>query len=447
MTKNILSTTILFFFIILFSSNAIAKTIKIGCIEDYYPYITANKSGGLEGTIIDWWNLWSIKTGVDIEFIPLDLQSCIEQTESGEIDAIAGLLYSTERAERLDFSEPLMRMRTVLFLKNGIKVDSIQSLDVVINSVENSVAHLYLKDTFPVVKLNTFKTYTSLLNAVYLQKIDGFTYNIPNPIGNYKQPAPPAGYYLYETLFTERLRPAVKKGNSELLSLITAGVSKITDEELFAIADKWKLLEKDRTKLWWGLGVGFLLILVIIFLLFRLINYKQKRKLMADFESKTDWQVIIDKGENDLIEFKSSLRWDYRLDKVNKMLENVIIKTISAFLNTEGGMLFIGVDDDGNALGLENDYSCLSKKNSDGFLLTLTNLVNQKLGKNIHKFITISIISLNEKDVCIVSVEKSDGPVFIGKSENEKFYIRASASSQPLAMQESYKYISSHWEK
>ena len=233
MTKKILSTTILFLFIILFSSNGIAKTIKIGCIEDYYPYITVNKSGDLEGIIIDWWNLWSIKTGVDIEFVPLDLQSCIEQTESGEIDAIAGLLYSTERAERIDFSEPLMRMLTVVFLKNGIKTDSIKNLDVVINSVENSVAHLYLKNTFPVVELNTFKTYASLINAIYLQNIDGFTYNIPNPIGNYKQPVPPTGYYLYETLFTERLRPAVKKGNSELLSLLTAGVAKITDEELF----------------------------------------------------------------------------------------------------------------------------------------------------------------------------------------------------------------------
>jgi len=89
---------------------------------------------------------------------------------------------------------------------------------------------------------------------------------------------------------------------------------------------------------------------------------KKKANLLADFKSRSDWQVIIDKGENDLIEFKSSLRWDYRQDKVNKALETVIVKTISAFLNTEGGMLFIGIDDDGNTLGLENDYITLSKK-------------------------------------------------------------------------------------
>ncbi|NOR73570.1 MAG: hypothetical protein GQ525_00265, partial [Draconibacterium sp.] len=201
-----------------------------------------------------------------------------------------------------------------------------------------------------------------------------------------------------------------------------------------------------RTTLWLGLGVGFLLILIIVFLLIKSNKNKGAKKILAEFESKTNWQVIIDKGENDLIEFKSSLRWDYRRGKMNKMLENVIVKTLAAFLNTEGGMLFIGIDDDGNALGLDSDYSCLTKKNRDGFLLTLTNLINEKLGKNLHEYITINIISINDKDVCIVIIEKSDRPVFFGKSENEKFYIRASASSQPLAIQESYKYIRSHWD-
>lgn len=444
--KKIISITILFF-ITLFVLNVSAKTYKIACIEDYYPYISINEDGEPQGIIIDWWNLWSLKTGVDIEFVPMDIQSCIEQTKSGEIDAIAGLFYSDERAEYLNFSEPLIRMRTALFLKNKIKPDSIQNIKHSIGIVENELSHLYMQENYPQIKLITFKSNALLLNAVYLNNVDGFTYDIPNPIGNYKQPAPPKGYYIFETLYTERLRPAVKKGNSELLSLIIAGGAKISDAELFEIADKWELLKKDRTMLWWGLGIGLLLILTIVFLLFRSNNFRRNRKLLADFESKTDWQVIVDKGENDLIEFKSSLRWDYRLSKMNKILENVIIKTISAFLNTEGGMLFIGVDDDGNALGLDYDYSCLSKKNRDGFLLTLTNLINQKLGKNIHKYININIVSLNEKDVCIVSVEKSDRPVFCGKSENEKFYIRASASSQPLAIQESYKYISSHWEK
>ena len=447
MTKKILYTIIIFLFITLLVPNVYSQTYKIGCIEDYYPYTTKDENGELQGIIIDWWNLWSLKTGVDIEFIALDIQSCLDQAKNGKIDIVAGIFYSDERAEYLDFSEPFIRMRTDVFLKNKIKADSIKDIKISIGVVENGLSHLFIKENYPQIKLNIFKSHTTLMNAIYLKNVDGFVYDVPNPIGNFKLPTSPSGYYEFETLYTERLRPAVKKGNSKLLSLITAGNTKITDEELFVIADKWKLLKKDRTMLWWGVGVGLLLVLIIVFLLVKSINNKRKRKISTAFELKTDWQVIVDKGENDLIEFKSSLRWDYRLSKMNKMLENVIVKTIAAFLNTEGGMLFIGVDDDGNALGLDYDYSCLSKKNRDGFLLTLTNLVNQKLGKNLHKYISINIISLNEKDVCIVSVEKSNKPVFCGKSENDKFYIRASASSQPLAIQESYKYISSHWEK
>jgi len=89
----------------------------------------------------------------------------------------------------------------------------------------------------------------------------------------------------------------------------------------------------------------------------------------------------------------------------------------------------------------------MSKKNSDGLLLALTNLINQYLGKSTHKFMTINIISIDEKDICIVNIEKSDKPIFLSKNEKEEFYIRASASSQPLGLRESYKYINSHWKK
>lgn len=174
----------------------------------------------------------------------MDIQSCIDQTKSGKIDAIAGLFYSDERAEYLDFSEPLIRMRTAIFLKNKIKADSIHNIINSVGVVENSLSYLYLQENYPQVKLITFKSNTQLINAIYLKNIEGFTYDLPNPIGNFKQPTPPKGYYLFETLYTERLRSAVKKGNSELLSLIIAGGAKVSDAELIEIADKWHLLKK-----------------------------------------------------------------------------------------------------------------------------------------------------------------------------------------------------------
>jgi hypothetical protein len=163
-------------------------------------------------------------------------------------------------------------------------------------------------------------------------------------------------------------------------------------------------------------------------------------------EMRTNWQEIISQGENNFVEFKSSLRWDYKENQVNKVLEHVVAKTISGFLNAEGGTLLIGVDDDGNILGLEKDYATLGKKqNRDGFLLHIVQVINNYLGKEFNQYISIKIERVEEKDICIVEVSDSGTPAFIQYQGKEEFYIRASASTQPMGMKEANEYINLHW--
>lgn len=95
-------------------------------------------------------------------------------------------------------------------------------------------------------------------------------------------------------------------------------------------------------------------------------------------------EQLIQSGENDIAEFKSSARWDYRESKPNKVLEQVIVKTIAGFLNAKGGTLVIGVEDDGKVVGLDADYKTLSKRpDRDGYQQFLINLVSSNLGKEI----------------------------------------------------------------
>ncbi len=174
---------------------------------------------------------------------------------------------------------------------------------------------------------------------------------------------------------------------------------------------------------------------------FREISEKSKDKVPT-----IDWDKIISKGENDYVEFKSSLRWDYKANQINKTLEYIVAKTISAFLNSEGGRLFIGVDDEENILGLENDYKTFGKKpNKDGFLLKLTEVINNYIGKEFHQYITIKIEPIAFKDVCIIESQQSGIPAFLKSNQKEEFFIRASASTQPMNIKEAYEYINSHW--
>jgi len=164
-----------------------------------------------------------------------------------------------------------------------------------------------------------------------------------------------------------------------------------------------------------------------------------------EIKEKIDYKSLITKGENDFIELKSSLRWDYEKNNVNKLMEYIVAKTLSAFMNSEGGKLFIGVDDNGEILGIKKDYNTLRKNNTDGFLLQLTQVINQYLGKEFHQYLGQEIVTIDDKDICVVSIVNSDMPVFLKIGDKEEFYIRASASSQPMSMREANDYIKTHW--
>ena len=157
-------------------------------------------------------------------------------------------------------------------------------------------------------------------------------------------------------------------------------------------------------------------------------------------EQETYWKNIIAEGETKFVEFKSSLRWDVNQGKLNKNLEYVVAKTVSAFLNTDGGKLFIGVEDDGKIYGIEKDLNTLNKKNKDGFLLKLDQVINNFLGKLFSQYLTINLSKLDNKMVCILEVSKSGDPVFVKKGNQDEFYIRGAAGSQPLGMKESRSY-------
>lgn len=56
---------------------------------------------------------------------------------------------------------------------------------------------------------------------------------------------------------------------------------------------------------------------------------------------------LLSDGESDRIEFESTARVNLRNGEKDQRMEQVIVKTVSAFLNVDGGTLLIGVADDG----------------------------------------------------------------------------------------------------
>ncbi|HAK44802.1 MAG TPA: hypothetical protein DCO79_02620, partial [Spirochaeta sp.] len=115
------------------------------------------------------------------------------------------------------------------------------------------------------------------------------------------------------------------------------------------------------------------------FLVLRLIqDYKKVSK--SPYHIEEELRAQISEGETLNLEFKSSLRWDYREEKVNKALEEIIVKSVAAFNNAEGGTLLIGVGDAGEILGIEKDYDVLRQTGRDYYEIHLRNLLSSKYG-------------------------------------------------------------------
>ena len=165
-----------------------------------------------------------------------------------------------------------------------------------------------------------------------------------------------------------------------------------------------------------------------------------------DPDPLVDVRRLMATGENDRIEFKSSLRWDRREQRVNKQLEKAVVKTLAGFLNAEdGGTLLIGVDDAGAAVGLAADYESLHRKDRDGFEQHLQQLVAQNLGESMAPYLTVTFNEIDGRDVCHVSVDPSDHPVYVDEQQQAVFFLRAGNGTKPLPVDEAVKYVQHRW--
>lgn len=155
--------------------------------------------------------------------------------------------------------------------------------------------------------------------------------------------------------------------------------------------------------------------------------------------------ALIAGGETAEVEFKSTMRWDLREDRVNKALETVIAKTIAGFFNAHGGRLLIGVADDGTVLGLENDYATLRVPGRDAFEQTVVGVVTKFLGGDLCPALQTTFAEIAGKDVCMILVQPAPRAVYLTDAGKLHFYVRSGNSTRKLDLREAMDYARTRW--
>ena len=152
---------------------------------------------------------------------------------------------------------------------------------------------------------------------------------------------------------------------------------------------------------------------------------------------------LIASGESDAVEFKSTLRINLHTGKADTRMEQTVLKTIAAFLNTNGGKLVIGVSDDGTPVGIEND----NFDSEDRMSQHLVSIGNSRLGPQAMTAAHIRFDDYEDCRVMVVDCKRSANPVYLKDEAKEAFFIRTGNASTELPVSKVQDYIKTRFSR
>jgi hypothetical protein len=166
-----------------------------------------------------------------------------------------------------------------------------------------------------------------------------------------------------------------------------------------------------------------------------------------DYEEETE--KLIMGGESYNVEFKSTIRTNLQTGEKDKRMEKAVLKSIVAFLNSDGGDLLVGVADDGEKIGVDIE----SFDNPDKMNLHISNLLSSQIGDEFIPFIKYRQLNYGKREdgtdriVVRFTCEPTSTPAFLKDGKVEIFFVRSGPSSVELTGNDLIKYVDNRRKK
>ena len=185
------------------------------------------------------------------------------------------------------------------------------------------------------------------------------------------------------------------------------------------------------------------------------VNRNEDRNESPFFDPKGMKRVeeirrLIREGESQTVEFKSTGRRNLRTGEKDVAMEWAVMKTICAFMNGHGGILLVGVGDDGEIVGIDQDYPFVKPGNPDGWEQWLTDLILKSSGGVAATDIDVTFVGVDGETVARVGVRRGAEPVYATPMKGDRkpvFFVRMGVTTQGLSVEEVVPYIRRRWPK
>ncbi|MGB4268012.1 MAG: transporter substrate-binding domain-containing protein, partial [Spirochaetota bacterium] len=240
----------------------------------------------LRGMIIDFWNLWSVKTGIPVKIIHAPWKESINMIKEKKADIHSGLFITEDRSRFMDFSKKFFTIKTSLFMRSNID----NPLNVILHDSSLKIgaqydtgAYLFLKQKFPWIHIKVYEDTASLIAAAANGEIDAFSEDEPSAryyLSNYHILGE---FKIISILSEEGIHAGITKNNVKLLNVINEGISLITEDDLLEMKRKWLIEESYNILKDWRFYtaiVTLIIIAAIIILVISFINRSLKHTIM-----------------------------------------------------------------------------------------------------------------------------------------------------------------------
>jgi hypothetical protein len=147
---------------------------------------------------------------------------------------------------------------------------------------------------------------------------------------------------------------------------------------------------------------------------------------------------LVRAGESKVLEFKQTFVMDMKTGSKESYISDASLKTIAAFLNTDGGDLLIGVNDEGKIVGVDEEIEKLFSGSTDKYLLHFKNLLKAQIGEQFYPLVNYNLEKVDEQRILHVVCGRSDKEVFVS---NKDFYIRTNPATDRLDGPKQIQYI------
>lgn len=192
---------------------------------------------------------------------------------------------------------------------------------------------------------------------------------------------------------------------------------------------------------WASIALWAVIVLLSLLFIHTVVRRQQRLTSLKSRLARQDLE------ESHSIEFKRIFKWDSQQNLANNELRlRSFLKPVAAFLNSDGGTLFIGVGDDGTVCGIAEDLVCFNGS-TDQFEREMMELVTAKIDPSHSRNIYVEFADIlgNGGKVCVVDVLPASRPAFIRWNGEVYFFKRAGRMSEPLDPKEQHNYIRDKW--